>query len=84
MQLKSVKQIRNLNKKKVIVRVDYNVEIKNGKVTNTERIERSLETINFLLKNKASELHKCVVKNKLNHFKNFDLCEEISFRPRKI
>jgi len=37
--------------KKVIVRVDYNVPLKNGKVVENDRIKESLETINYLLEN---------------------------------
>jgi len=53
MKLKSLKDVKNLRNKTVLVRVDYNVEIKNGKILETERIERSFATINYLIKNKA-------------------------------
>ncbi len=46
-------KIRN---KKIIVRVDYNVEIKDGKIEEYYRIEKSLQTINFLIKNKAEKI----------------------------
>ncbi len=42
-----------LTNKRVLVRVDYNVPIKNGKITDDYRIQKSLETINFLLKQKC-------------------------------
>ncbi|MFA5188058.1 MAG: phosphoglycerate kinase [Patescibacteria group bacterium] len=53
MKLRTLKALKNLKGKTVLVRVDYDVEIKNGKVIEPERIERSFPTINFLLKNKA-------------------------------
>jgi phosphoglycerate kinase len=53
MQLKGLEQIRNLKNKRILVRVDYNVDIERGKVTEPERIERSFPTINYLVKNKA-------------------------------
>ncbi|MBD3359580.1 MAG: phosphoglycerate kinase [Candidatus Buchananbacteria bacterium] len=53
MKLKSIKQVKNLKNKKVLVRVDYNVAMEKGNVLDTERIERSYATINYLLKNKA-------------------------------
>ena len=37
----------------VIVRVDYNVPIKDGKILDETRIIASLETINYLIKNEA-------------------------------
>ena len=43
----------DLTSKKVIVRVDLNVPILHGKVTDTERIERILPTINYLISNNA-------------------------------
>lgn len=53
MKIKSIKQVKNLKNKTVLLRVDYNVAIKNGKVLETERLERSFPTINYLLKGKA-------------------------------
>ena len=43
----------NVKGKRVIVRVDYNVPIKNGKILDDNRIVASLKTINYLIKNKA-------------------------------
>ena len=43
----------NLNQKKVILRLDFNVPLDNGKITDTTRIDKILPTINFLLKNNA-------------------------------
>lgn len=42
-----------LENKKVIVRVDYNVPIKNGLVLDNKRIVSSLDTINYLLSKNA-------------------------------
>jgi len=53
MKLKTISQVKKLKNKTVLVRVDYNVAIKHGKLLETERIERSLTTINYLLKKKA-------------------------------
>lgn len=46
--MKTIKDI-NLKNKTVLVRVDYNVPIKDGKITNDLRIRSSLLTINYLL-----------------------------------
>lgn len=53
MKLKSIKQLGSLKNKTVLLRVDYNVGIKGGKVLEVERIERSFPTINYLLKKGA-------------------------------
>lgn len=50
-----MKTIRDfdLKDKKVIIRVDFNVPIKDGKITDDNRIVSSLETINYAIKNGA-------------------------------
>lgn len=42
--------------KKFIIRVDYNVPIKNGQIQDSKRIDISLEMIKFLLKNGAKRV----------------------------
>lgn len=43
----------DLKGKRVIVRVDFNVPLKNGVITNALRIDESLPTINYLIENGA-------------------------------
>ena len=43
----------DLEGKKVLLRVDLNVPMKNGAITETSRIEKILPTINLLLKKQA-------------------------------
>ncbi len=43
----------DVNNKKVLVRVDYNVPIKNGLVLDNNRIIQSIETINYLIEHNA-------------------------------
>ena len=40
----------NLNKKKILLRLDLNVPLENGKITDTNRIDKVMPTIQFLLK----------------------------------
>ena len=51
--MRSIKDERNLNKKRVLLRLDLNVPLSEGKITDTTRIDKILPTINFLLKQEA-------------------------------
>ena len=51
--MKTLKEIKNLKGKRVLLRADLNVPIKNGKVVDTLRIEKVLPTINYLTKKGA-------------------------------
>ena len=50
--MKTIKDLKIKNKK-VIIRCDFNVPIKNGKITDDTRIKESLETINYAIENDA-------------------------------
>lgn len=43
----------DLKSKRVLIRVDYNVPLKNGSITNPQRIEETLPTINYALNHGA-------------------------------
>jgi len=53
MQIKTIKQIENLEGKRVLVRCDFNVPIKEGKVKDNFKITKSLSTIEYLIKKGA-------------------------------
>jgi phosphoglycerate kinase len=49
MKIKSVKQLKKLTAKTVFLRVDFNVPLQQGKITDDYKISAGLETIKFLL-----------------------------------
>ncbi len=49
MQIKSIKSAKHLFGQRVLVRVDFNVPVKGGKVADNFKIQSSLPTIKFLL-----------------------------------
>ena len=51
--MRSIKDERNLKQKKILLRLDLNVPLDNGRITDTTRIDKIIPTINFLLKNDA-------------------------------
>tara|TARA_B100000427_G_scaffold319825_1_gene318515 strand:- start:151 stop:1329 length:1179 start_codon:yes stop_codon:yes gene_type:complete len=51
--MKSVQDQIDINEKKVLLRLDLNVPLENGKITDTTRIDKILPTIKFLLKKNA-------------------------------
>ena len=50
---KTIKDV-NLANKRILLRVDYNVPLEDGKITDDYRIKKSLPTIEYLLKQKCS------------------------------
>ncbi|MBN2854080.1 phosphoglycerate kinase [Patescibacteria group bacterium] len=51
--INSIKKIKQLSAKKVLLRLDLNVQIKDAKILDDYRLESVKETINFLVKKKA-------------------------------
>ncbi len=74
--MKSIQSLRNLKKIKILLRLDLNVPIKNGKVLDSTRIDKILPTINFLLNNKA----KLIILSHVGRPKG-KVINELSLRP---
>ena len=77
---KTVKDI-NVNGKRVIVRCDFNVPLKDGQITDDIRITAAVPTIKYLVENGAKVIEvpedmsvlKCIAKAMLNAGKTSDL-----------
>ena len=50
--MKSIESLGNIVNKTIILRLDLNVPIKDGKITDTNRIDKIIPTLNFLIKKK--------------------------------
>ena len=48
--MNSIKDQKNLNKKKVLLRLDLNVPLKKGLITDETRINKIIPILNFLIK----------------------------------
>ena len=49
--MKSIKNQENLSQKKILLRLDLNVPLKDGFITDETRINKILPIINFLIEN---------------------------------
>jgi phosphoglycerate kinase len=74
--MRSIKDETNLNQKKVLLRLDLNVPLNNGKITDTTRIDKIVPTINFLLKSGA----KIIILSHLGRPKG-KVVNELSLKP---
>ena len=48
--MRSIIKEKNLNNKKILIRLDLNVPLEKDKITDTTRIDKILPTLNFLIK----------------------------------
>lgn len=74
--MRTIKDI-DVTNKKVIVRVDYNVPIINGRILDNNRIVASLETINYLLSKNA----KIILMSHIGKIKTKSDLEANSLKP---
>ncbi len=51
--MKSISNEKNLKSKKILLRLDLNVPLENGKISDTTRIDKILPTLNFLIQQKT-------------------------------
>ena len=51
--MNNIKDQENINQKIILLRLDLNVPLKNGVITDQTRIDKILPVINFLIKKKC-------------------------------
>ena len=74
--MRNIQDETNLNQKKVLLRLDLNVPLNNGKITDTTRIDKILPIINFLLKSEA----KIIILSHVGRPKG-KVVSELSLKP---
>ncbi|MBA1337540.1 MAG: phosphoglycerate kinase [Pelagibacterales bacterium] len=82
--MKSIKDHLDLNQRKILLRLDLNVPLENGKIIDTTRIDKILPTVNFLLKNNAKIIiisHVGRPKGKVvNKFSLWPVCKDLNVK----
>ena len=74
--MKSITDLENINNQIVLLRLDLNVPILDGKITDTNRIDKIIPTINYLLSKKAKIIIISHVGRPKGKFKS-----ELSLQP---
>ena len=74
--MRSIKNEKNLNSKKILLRLDLNVPLENGKISDTTRIDKILPTLNFLIQQKT----KIIILSHIGRPKG-KIVNELSLKP---
>ena len=74
--MRNIKDEFNLKQKKILLRLDLNVPLDNGRITDPTRIDKILPTINFLLKNDS----KIIILSHVGRPKG-KVVNELSLKP---
>ena len=74
--MKKIQDQLDLSQKKILLRLDLNVPLENGKITDTNRIDKILPTLKFLLKNNS----KIIILSHVGRPKG-KIINELSLKP---
>ena len=74
--MRSIINEKNLNNKKILLRLDLNVPLEKNKITDTTRIDKIIPTLNFLIKEKA----KIIILSHVGRPKG-KIVKELSLKP---
>jgi phosphoglycerate kinase len=82
--MKSIKEEKNLNNKKILLRLDLNVPLDGNKITDTTRIDKILPTLKFLISQNAKIIiisHVGRPKGKVvNELSLRSICEDLEIK----
>ena len=85
--MKSIEEEKNLNGKKILLRLDLNVPLDNGKILDTTRIDKILPTLKFLISQNTKIIilsHVGRPKGKvINEFSLKPICEDLGNKLNK-
>ena len=51
--MRNIKEVKNIQNKKILLRLDLNVPLIENKISDTTRIDKIIPTLNFLIKGKS-------------------------------
>ena len=74
--MRSILNEKNLNNKKILLRLDLNVPLENGKISDTTRIDKILPTLKFLIQQKT----KIIILSHVGRPKG-KIVKELSLKP---
>ncbi len=74
--MKSIEDYLDLNQKKILLRLDLNTPLENGKIIDTTRIDKIIPTLNFLLKKNT----KIIILSHVGRPKG-KIVDELSLKP---
>ncbi|RPG55955.1 MAG: phosphoglycerate kinase [Flavobacteriales bacterium TMED235] len=74
--MRSILKEKNLIRKKILLRLDLNVPLENGKISDTTRIDKILPTLNFLIQQKT----KIIILSHVGRPKG-KIVKELSLKP---
>ena len=74
--MRNIKEIKNLQNKKILLRLDLNVPLVKNKISDTTRIDKIIPTLNFLIKRKS----KIIILSHIGRPKG-KIVKELSLSP---
>ena len=74
--MRNITTVNNINNKKILLRLDLNVPLKNKIISDTTRIDKIIPTLNYLIKSKS----KIIILSHIGRPKG-KVINELSLKP---